>query len=230
MRGDRKILTSILLGVILGLLVREPIFKILSFDPYEYCEHHGITYSDINELFDDTKRDGYRLNGYDYAYICNINGLHVDKLAESNITFYGVTRGNVKEIPPEISKLIYLERLQVHDQKIITLPKEIGSLPKLITLKLGGNNLKTLPPEIGNLSNLEVLHLYDNQLTSLPIEIGNLTKLTVLDVRFNFLSALPTEIENLASSLERLYLGGNLIKEADIKNLKVKLPNTKIFY
>ena len=230
MRKDLKILLSILLGILLGLLVREPFFKILSFDPYEYCEHNGITYSDINEMFDAIKRDGYRLNGYDYAYICNINGLHVDNLAESNITFYGVTRGNIKEVPPEISKLIYLERFQIHDQKISSLPPGIGNLKNLKILKLGGNNLNFLPPEIGNIKSLEVLHLYDNNLASLPPEIGDLTKLRVLDVRFNFLSALPTEIENLASSLERLYLGGNPIKEAYIKNLKGKLPNTKIFY
>jgi hypothetical protein len=221
--------------LLLGFAIRLPLSSFHSQNPQEFCEIHGKYFfgdsGKLYDLIDVIETDGKTFGGMEYAYVCNINNLHIKELAKfEKIKVYGVTRGNVKEIPPEIASLKDLEIFQIHDQKITSLPKEIGLLTKLTTLKLGGNNLTTLPPEIGNLSNLEVLHLYDNHLTSLPIEIGNLTKLRILDLHSNKMSEIPAEIGKLSHNLHILYLGESGLSQEEKEKIQVLLPQTEIYF
>lgn len=222
-------------GFILGFALKLPLSSFLSQNPQEFCEIHGKYFfgdaGKLYDLIDVIETDDKTFGGMEYAYVCNINNLHIKELAKFNeVKVYAVTRGNVKEISPEIALLKDLEIFQIHDQKIISLPKEIGLLTKLTTLKLGGNNLKTLPPEIRNLSNLKVLHLYDNQLTSLPPEIGNLTKLSILDLHSNKLTEIPAEIGKLSNNLHILYLGESELSQEEKEKIQELLPNTEIYF
>lgn len=62
-------------------------------------------------------------------------------------------------LPPEISKLINLQLLNLSSSKITFLPPEIGQLIQLQSLNLCNTCIKSLPPEIGQLNQLETLNL-----------------------------------------------------------------------
>ncbi len=107
-----------------------------------------------------------------------------------------------------LNDLVSQQKLDLRNNKLISLPKEIGNLVMLQYLSLHCNQLTSLPEEIGHLVMLQKLDLDSNKLTSLPKEIGNLAMLQVLDLRYNQLTSLPKEIGNLVT-LQYLYLYNN---------------------
>lgn len=217
-------------GILLASTLTPIVSDFANNSTYEYCDHEGIYYKDINEMYQKIAETNYDFDGFEYAYVCNINKLHIDSLLKfSKVDFYGVTRGSVNKIPDNISELNNLTRLQIQDQKVRTLPPSLGSLTRLKILKLGGNKIESLPHEIGNLKDLEVLHLYDNEIEYLPEEIGNLKNLKILDLRMNNLKLLPEEIKNI-ENLEAIYLGGNDFSQSEKDNIKRMLPATNIFF
>jgi Leucine-rich repeat (LRR) protein len=229
--GKFQILVFIFIGIFFGLLLSPLYENYLSKDTREYCDHDGVYFYDMSEMFRAIKKDGYKIDGFDYAYVCNVNKLFIPAVSEyPNVVFYGVTRGNITMLPGEISQIKGLSRFQIHDQEIKTLPAEIGTLTELKILKLGGNDLESVPAEIGRLENLEVLHLYDNRILTLPPETGNLNSLKILDLRMNSLSSLPNELGNLSGTLEFLFLGGNNFDESEKIKIRDLLPQTTIFF
>ena len=111
-------------------------------------------------------------------------------------------------LPPEVSQLTNLQRLELDGNQLTALPPEITQLTNLQILGLSGNQLTALPPEITQLTNLQILGLSGNQLTALPPEIRQLASLQRLDLDRNRLTVLPLEIGQL-TSLQSLGLSGN---------------------
>jgi len=99
----------------------------------------------------------------------------------------------LKELDPDIGKLIYLTELNLAQNQLKKLPKEIGQLSKLELLYISGNQLESLPSQIGELVNLKALLLNKNQLKSLPKEIGKLKNLRMLNVSDNKMSEKTIE-------------------------------------
>ncbi len=213
-----------------GILI-QPLARRFISDPREYCDHEGTYYVDTGAMFDQIGRDGYTVGGFEYAFVCNVNDIPVDQIRSFPLfKRLGVTRGNIRSLPPQIGKLTTLTFFQLQNQPLKALPADIGALQNLTTLKLGGNRLQTLPPEIGQLKNLEILHLYGNQLRSLPAEIGDLPKLRILDLHDNALPSLPDEIGNLSPTLTTLYLGGNRLSAQKKQRIRQLLPQTDIYW
>jgi hypothetical protein len=224
--------TSIIIGAALGIhTLVQPLARQMAYDPNEYCEDQGIYFRDAGQIFDSIYAMGQEILGFDYAYVCHIKQLHVEKLAQfPNLIRYGVTYGTVSEVPPSIGNLTKLTRLQIHNQRITTIPSSVGNLTQLHTLLLGGNRLKHLPEELGNLTNLRLLHIYGNVIETIPVSIGNLTKLEQLDARYNKLTELPSEITRLSNNLKILYLGGNNFPKEEQDRIRMLLPTTTIYF
>ncbi|XP_050258911.1 receptor kinase-like protein Xa21 [Quercus robur] len=143
-------------------------------------------------------------------------------------------------IPDDISSLKKLQRLDLSNNKLSgMLPITLGNLTSLNELHLGSNKLQgTIPSSIENCQNLLLLDLSQNNLTgiipkqlfavsmlsirlslaqnffigSLPSEVGNLVHLYNLDLSDNKLSGkIPSSLAS-CTSLEYLYLEGNLFQ------------------
>lgn len=67
----------------------------------------------------------------------------------------------IGEIPPEISKLRFLQYLALNGNCLYgTIPPEIGKMPSLLSLELHGNGLSgALPPEMYDASKLQLLNV-----------------------------------------------------------------------
>eukprot|EP01025_Chloroclados_australasicus_P013516 TRINITY_DN16361_c0_g1_i6.p6 TRINITY_DN16361_c0_g1~~TRINITY_DN16361_c0_g1_i6.p6 ORF type:complete len:159 (+),score=8.40 TRINITY_DN16361_c0_g1_i6:906-1382(+) len=81
--------------------------------------------------------------------------------------------GKVNTIPPEISMLRSLEKIELLFQEFVgTIPPEMSVLTSLTQINLFDNFLTgSLPKELSTLSNLSYFSVYDNDLTSiLPVE------------------------------------------------------------
>uniref|UniRef100_A0AAX7TED0 RING-type domain-containing protein n=1 Tax=Astatotilapia calliptera TaxID=8154 RepID=A0AAX7TED0_ASTCA len=91
----------------------------------------------------------------------------------------------------DISTLITLKVLDLHENKLTSLPEDIGKLTALQILNVEKNRLKALPDSIGNLCLLQTLNLKGNCLTELPSSAGSLSSLRTLDVSDNNIVTLP---------------------------------------
>ena len=99
----------------------------------------------------------------------------------------------LKEIPEEISGLVWLEKLNLDSNKLTDI-SPLSTLPNLSYLDLNSNKLIYISP-LSTLSNLEELNLRNNQLSDISV-LTNLDKLKRLDIRNNdFIDIL--EIEHL---------------------------------
>ena len=124
----------------------------------------------------------------------------------------------LRELPPEIGRLLYLETLRLSDKdgnskvRLEYLPTEIVRLNKLQRLSLSQINLRQLPSEIVHLTQLKSLDLSQNDLTYLPSEVSQLTQLEALDLSQNNLKQLPSEIVQL-EQLRLLGLSQNKLSQ-----------------
>lgn len=96
--------------------------------------------------------------------------------------------------------------LDLSRKGITRLPENIGDMTRLKSLFLSENMIETIPCSIGRLLGLETLHLFHNRITELPESLGNMT------------------------GLKWLGLSGNMISKKTIRELKRKLPNTRIYF
>jgi acetyl esterase/lipase len=113
----------------------------------------------------------------------------IESAAKARVDRLDLSRLALRELPPAIRKLEWLEKLD-----------------------LSGNRLTHLPPEIGLLTRLETLDLSTNQLLALPEEVGSLRRLRALDVSVNQLSALPPSLRTI-ETLRRIRIEGNPLTE-----------------
>ena len=115
-------------------------------------------------------------------------------------------------IPPELGRLIKLERLQLFWTGLTgPIPPELGNLRNLRLLHLHGNELTgPIPPELGGLASLEELDFLENSLAGpIPPELGDLGRLRRLVLNDNALTGpMPPELGEL-TALEQLHLSAN---------------------
>jgi small GTP-binding protein len=142
----------------------------------------------------------------------------------SEKNFLDLSYNRLIQLPPEITKLKNLTKLNLSQNLLTQLPPEIGEFENLIELDLSYNRLIQLPPEIGKLKNLEIINLTRNQLSQLPPEIGELKNLKSFYLTSNQLPQLPFEIRNL-KNLRALYLSSNQLTQllpeiVELKNLR----------
>lgn len=117
----------------------------------------------------------------------------------------------ISRIPKWISKLTYLETLNLNVNSIKEIPESVGVLFNLKELLLWKNEIKLLPDSICNLKSLELLNLRLNHLKVLPSKIGNLSNLRELNLHDNKLSQLPSSISKIIL-LEKLNLSWNSLR------------------
>lgn len=107
-------------------------------------------------------------------------------------------------------KLLNLQKLSVHSNKLCDLPFSISHMTCLRVLDVHMNKLRYLPEDIEDLVSLQILDVscnFDN-FKALPDSICGLTALVALDVSFNQIKTLPYFIGGL-TELKRLNLEGN---------------------
>jgi Leucine-rich repeat (LRR) protein len=145
----------------------------------------------------------------------------IDKAFQLRETELDLSGYKLEELPSEIGKLIWLEKLNLESARVRSLPKEIRQLQNLKELILLDNDLADLPREIGDLSSLEYLNLSFNQrLRDIPLELEKLGNLNQLDFDGNNFGYFPFSFTKL-NNLSALYMDGNQIEylPAEIGNL-----------
>ncbi|XP_006480689.1 probable LRR receptor-like serine/threonine-protein kinase At3g47570 [Citrus sinensis] len=118
------------------------------------------------------------------------------------------------EIPSSLGNLSSLYEVFFNNNNLSgVIPFSLGNLKRLAFLEMSGNELSgTIPEDIFNISYLSnSLNLARNHLVGIiPPRIGNLRALRSFDVSNNDLSGeIPIELGH-CSSLEEIYLAGNL--------------------
>jgi internalin A len=81
-------------------------------------------------------------------------------------------QNNIQEIPPEISRIKKLRRLNLEKNKLKKISGEIANLKNLTSLNLFDNHLKELPEKIANMEGLKELNIAKNPFDMLPPEIA----------------------------------------------------------
>ncbi|XP_052789874.1 E3 ubiquitin-protein ligase LRSAM1-like isoform X2 [Mya arenaria] len=94
----------------------------------------------------------------------------------------------------EISSLLSIRVLDLHNNEIRSVPKEIAELQSLQVLNLENNKLKRIPSTIGQLKCLQTLNVKGNHLKELPDSVCELKSLRNLDIRENLVTALPKHL------------------------------------
>ncbi|PKU68299.1 LRR repeats and ubiquitin-like domain-containing protein [Dendrobium catenatum] len=146
----------------------------------------------------------------------------------NNVRTIDLTNNNVSVLPPDISRLVQLQRLILANNVLQSLPNTVASLRSLKILTLDGNKISILPDELGSLYKLEQLSVSGNLLTFLPDTIGKLHNLSLLNVSSNKLRSLPPSIGSCIA-LEELQANDNNIEElpeslCNLSHLKSLLP------
>ncbi|MEJ6777505.1 MAG: hypothetical protein QNK85_09325 [Crocinitomicaceae bacterium] len=128
-------------------------------------------------------------------------------------TIYGLSLAKLKldSLPQELSKFIYLKRLDLKKNKLTKLPNFIGDfhaletidldkndliyfpivfcrMPKLKNILIGNNPFEILPNCISGINSLEYLDLYDTPIISLPASLellNNLQKVDLSGIKFS---------------------------------------------
>ena len=133
------------------------------------------------------------------------------------------------EIPPELSKLWWLQSLDLRGLSLSgAIPTEMGELENLQYLDLSGNGLSgNIPPGLGQLDGLRHLDLGGNELSgNIPSLLGDLPHLHTLTLTGNQLNgSIPPELGKL-DSLLNLNMRGNRLSGTvppalgDLENLE----------
>ncbi|XWS11066.1 hypothetical protein CRYUN_Cryun38cG0051700 [Craigia yunnanensis] len=99
-------------------------------------------------------------------------------------------------MPENIGCLSHLIRLDLHQNRILSIAPSITGCCSLVEFYMGNNALSMLPEEVGALSRLGTLDLHSNQLKEYPVGACKLC-LSVLDLSNNSLTGLPAELGKL---------------------------------
>lgn len=136
--------------------------------------------------------------------------LPVEWLPET-LEVLGLPNHRLTHLPPHITKLRLLRRLNLAWNALVDLPGDFSALTGLVELHIQGNSLTELPSDFGRLTRLEHLDAGANQLGSLPDSVGGLTALRTLKLGNNQLTGLPPGFTQLAA-LATLDLSNNLLE------------------
>jgi tetratricopeptide (TPR) repeat protein len=132
-------------------------------------------------------------------------------------------------MPDGILAFKYLVHLDMSSNALEHIHQEIGKLKWLAELNLNKNKITKIPSALCTLTQMRQLYLRHNNLIELPEAIGQMKALEELDLALNQLKSLPASITSL-KNLKKLILVGNPIPASVIEELKVKMPQTEIFF
>jgi len=120
---------------------------------------------------------------------------------------------DLKEIPPEIAELRFLEELDITCHNLKKVPEFIGNLKKLKYLNLGSVNTAKIPDSLGGCP-LEHLEFYGN-FSVIPETLGNCSKLKTI----KFLSGKPISLPDSFGKLSSL-------NELEIRAPALEIPES----
>ena len=92
-------------------------------------------------------------------------------------------KNKIASVPEGISKLIFLQELDLGKNKLDAFPGGIVELVNLKQLVLNQNYIEGIPYMIKNLQKLEYLDMWSNNLNSFPESLNELKKLKEFDLR-----------------------------------------------
>lgn len=132
-----------------------------------------------------------------------------------------LSKNRFSELPVEVTKFWFLEKLKLYHNVIRSIPAAIVCLQSLTYLDLNRNLLTTLPGALCQLP-LEILIVSNNKLVALPDEIGQCASLMDLDVSCNHIRHLPPQLGQL-NALRSLNVRNNLLLELPIEITYLRL-------
>ncbi|MBI1266058.1 MAG: hypothetical protein GC193_01370 [Cryomorphaceae bacterium] len=133
----------------------------------------------------------------------------------------------LKEIPPEVFELKYLQELILDKNKLHELPAELLQLKNLQRLSVSHNHLEEFPAFVCNLKNLRYIDFSDNEISKLPDEIHRLQKLEELILWSNIIGYYPGTMMRL-TNLKLLDLMHNEMSINEQERIFNMFPDTEV--
>ena len=146
---------------------------------------------------------------------------HVSKL--QFLETLDVSWNKLQKLPSRLFYCTKLKHLDVSHTQITVLPSEVNILQGLQFFSAAFNSLEVLPEELFSCKKLKTLVLGNNRLINLSPRISNLTMLARLELKGNRIDALPDEIGD-CPSLSR----GGLVIEANLVDQLPAFVQTKL--
>ena len=131
------------------------------------------------------------------------------------ITHVNLSGADIKDLPIEIYRLEFAEKISLNDNELNDLPAGIGSMKRLTTLDLGYNKFKEIPSSLFELSNLQALRMKGNKFKKSQNfwnDLNKLVKLKSLDIGDNSFGNYPEDLSSLIS-FESMNLSGVSLKK-----------------
>lgn len=125
-----------------------------------------------------------------------------------NLQRLNASGNGITSLPPDFSRLIYIETLNLNKNAFESFPLMICNLKNLHTLSLEDNNITQIPDNISGMTGLNELYLKSNKMSQLPDSICQLGNLHTIHVTDNCLVSLPDAIGDI-TSLKQLHLAQN---------------------
>ena len=160
----------------------------------------------------------------------NLPAFPQEILTLSNLERLSLRRNALGDLPATIARLPHLKWLDLGESKLTNAPSALSELPDLSVLYLNDNQLPALPVSLGGLTKLYYLNADRNQLTAIPAPLGKMSTLKWLRLNDNRIPALPNDLSGLAMGLQRLYLRGNPIPDAEKERIRKALPNCQVIF
>ncbi|CAM0906077.1 unnamed protein product [Alopecurus aequalis] len=108
-----------------------------------------------------------------------------------SVTLLGLSNCGLMVLPVELTRLPFLEKLYIDNNKLSVLPPEVGELKNLKVLTVDNNMLVSVPVELRQCVLLEELSLEHNKLVRPLLDFRSVPKLRVLRLFGNPLEFLP---------------------------------------
>ncbi|CAL8237416.1 unnamed protein product [Boreogadus saida] len=135
---------------------------------------------------------------------------HISKL--QFLETLDISWNKLQKLPSRLFYCTKLKHLDVSHNQITMLPSEVNILQGLQYFSAAFNSLEVLPEELFSCKKLKTLVLGNNRLINLSPRISNLTMLVRLELKGNRIDSLPDEIGDCPSlSLSGLVIEANLV-------------------
>lgn len=177
------------------------------------------TWSEISSVQKENRHE-LVLSGSEISERIKKSGLDTSIYTLNALNYLNISETCLEIISDDLSKLINLQTLVLHSNKLEKLPNTIKNLIKLKTLDVSRNSILELPSEISELQQLSSLNASSNQLTTIPTLSKNV-KLSILDLANNKIQSFPDICYKELVHLAELKLNKNEIETipGSIKNL-----------
>jgi len=130
------------------------------------------------------------------------------KIAGPQIKQLDLSGVSLTFLPSSISRLCFLDKLNLQNNKLKVLPSSIAQLGFLRTLNIQNNSLSTLPDSLGKLGFLQEFYMDGNSISRLPHSFGGLISLNALGIGRNNFKNFSRGVHKV-SALQSVYIDGN---------------------